>query len=424
MVVVSIESLTSSSNIDLAKVFLAHEFQHLISFNQKDFLKNISEEIWLNELRSEHSVSMIGYSEPYTNSNLKRRFDLFLENPSDSLVEWPNTLTDYAVVNAFGHYLAEQYGEKILSETLRNSKRVGIPSLNEYLALKGYSERFEDIFGYWMTANYLNDYSRDNRFGYSDQDLKYIHVTPQEQVYLSGSLSNISIPRNLKAWQPVWLEFNFNSYSGDPSKSVKLSLVGENNNLFSASYLVFYNDGTIQFGKFRSNQSNGSVYIISGGKPIQKIVVMPTNITKMNDFGKSEVGASLRIDLSLVEKKEAEAAIIQDGALIKRKGESEIYVVWGKYKRYLPAGVINLYGHLNLADAIGLEPEIFNSYTTTNYVKYVNDEKVYALWPDGTKHWLNITPQQWDASGRDWEAIFTINDLELNYYQAGLDIIR
>jgi len=54
----------------------------------------------------------------------------------------------------------------------------------------------------------------------------------------------------------------------------------------------------------------------------------------------------------------------------------------------------------------------------------VNDEKVYAVWPDGTKHWLDITPQQWDASGRDWNAIFIINDLELNTYKTGADITR
>lgn len=87
-------------------------------------------------------------------------------------------------------------------------------------------------------------------------------------------------------------------------------------------------------------------------------------------------------------------------------------------------GVISLYGHLNVANAIEIELEVFNSYTTSNYIKYLNDEKVYAVWPEGSKHWLNITPQQWDASGRDWGAIFTINDLEVNYYKTGEDIIR
>lgn len=46
------------------------------------------------------------------------------------------------------------------------------------------------------------------------------------------------------------------------------------------------------------------------------------------------------------------------------------------------------------------------------------------LWPDGTKHWLNISAAQWDASGRDWGAIFIINDREAAFYAAGADIVR
>ena len=35
-----------------AKSFLAHEFVHLITINQKDLLRNVSEETWLNEARA------------------------------------------------------------------------------------------------------------------------------------------------------------------------------------------------------------------------------------------------------------------------------------------------------------------------------------------------------------------------------------
>ena len=116
--------------------------------------------------------------------------------------------------------------------------------------------------------------------------------------------------------------------------------------------------------------------------------------------------------------------MVKDGSLIHKKGEKEIYVVWGKYKRYLTPGIISLYGHLDPNKAIGVEPEKFNAYQTSNYVKHADDERVYAVWPDETKHWLNITPRLWDESGRSWGAIFTINDLELNYYKTGEEIKR
>ena len=151
---------------------------------------------------------------------------------------------------------------------------------------------------------------------------------------------------------------------------------------------------------------------------------MATNGTKIDGFGESESGLSVRIDTKVVSTEEAVASVVKDGSLIKRRGESEIYVIWGKYKRYLNPGIISLYGHLDPTKAIELEPEVFHSYITANYVRYVDGEEVYAVWPDGTKHWMNITPKQWDDSGRDWNAIFVINDLELNYYKTGADIVR
>ena len=422
MISLNIDSLILDST--LTQVFLAHEFHHLISFNQKDLLKKVAEDIWLNELRAEYSVSLIGYDKPYISSNLKRRFDLFLENPSDSLTEWPNTLTDYAIINAFGNYLVEQYGSAVLSETLRNVKTIGIPSINEYLALKGYNERFEDIFGYWMAAMYLNDINKNNKLGYLDLDLRYIHIVPEQQTYLSNELLDISVFRFIKPWQPVWLEFDLSSFSGDLSKSVKLSALADTSKIFPVFYLVIYSDGTVEVNKLQINNGRGSVFIISSEKVPSKIIVMPTNSSKISDFSLSETGSSVRIDVAIVSTEEARASIVKDGSLIKRKGESEIYVIWGKYKRYLNPGVIFLYGHLDSTKAIEVEPEVFHSYTTANYVKYINDEKVYAVWPDGTKHWMKITPKQWDDSGRDWNAIFTINDLESNYYKTGTNITR
>lgn len=421
MFVINIESALTS--VDLAKVFLAHEFQHLISFNQKDVLRKISEDVWLNELRSEQAISLVGYDKPYSSSNLKRRIDFFTENPSDSLTEWPNEIADYAIINAFGRYAAEQYGNSIFIETMK-SNLAGIPSLNEYLAGRGYGERFEDIFGYWMGAMYLNDQSKDAKLGFLDFDLRYARVQPQRRFYISGGLSEATVLKSLKPWQPFWLEFNLSAIAGDPLKSFKISANGETGKIFPIFYMAFYGDGTVKTGKIRLNGNAGSANIVNSSGGLNKVVIMATEGTKLSDFGSSEGGSFLTVSGSVIETKTVEALTIKDGSLIKRPREKEIYVVWGKYKRYLSPGVISLYSHLNPANAIEIEPEVFNSYQTSNYVKYVNDERVYAVWPESSKHWLNITPQQWDASGRDWGAIFTINDLELNYYKIGPDITR
>ncbi|MEA3344536.1 MAG: hypothetical protein U9Q16_02570, partial [Patescibacteria group bacterium] len=39
---------------------VSHEFTHLITFNQKDKIYNVSEEIWLNEARAEYASTLTG----------------------------------------------------------------------------------------------------------------------------------------------------------------------------------------------------------------------------------------------------------------------------------------------------------------------------------------------------------------------------
>ena len=52
-----------------AKIFLGHEFQHLISHNQKELIRKVQEDVWLNELRSEYSVSLLAYNDNFYNSS-------------------------------------------------------------------------------------------------------------------------------------------------------------------------------------------------------------------------------------------------------------------------------------------------------------------------------------------------------------------
>ncbi len=168
MITVSAEIL--KSNVSLPKAFLAHEFQHLISFNQKELVYDISEEVWLNELRSEYAVSQVGYDNPFSGSSLERRMEVFLGEPSDSLTEWPNKTVDYGIAALFAEYLVEQYGANILSETLKDNS-LGINSLNKFLAGKGYLEKFGDVFVNWMVAVYLNNYLLNSRLGYKNSAL-------------------------------------------------------------------------------------------------------------------------------------------------------------------------------------------------------------------------------------------------------------
>ncbi len=390
---------------NLAKVFLGHEFQHLISYNQKELSRNVQEDIWLNELRSEYSISLLGYNDNFYRSNLERRVSAFLEDPSDSLTEWPNVSKDYVQVVLFGQYLLERFGPSIFKETLQSSM-IGIDSINRFLQNNNYIEKFSDIFEDWTIANYLNNISLNTRYGYQRDELKNIHVTPQQSFlsYPSAYFFNYS----LKPWQSAWYRYGFSSLPSD--KAVKIS--------YNPDYLfkILYVDNLGRIGALKNPD-----YITNPGG-LSSIVLMPINEFKTADFSSEESPRSVLVNVNFVDN--ALAQPIVDGSLIKRPGESEIYVVEGKYKRYLRSEIIKLYGQLDPSKAVELDDKIFNSYTTANYVRNINDKKVYAVWPDGTKHWLNMSGDYFTQSGRDWGAIFTINESEFNSYKKGADITK
>ncbi len=394
-------------DIQKAKSFLAHEFQHIISFNQKEVMNSSSEEVWLNELRSEYAITAAGFNDPFANSILFNRKESFLGNPSESLVEWPNRIEDYGIASMLGEYLVEQYGTAVLGDTVK-SRSYGIRSLDDFLV--GRYSNFKNSFFDWMAAVYINDTVLNSKFGYTRPELRDIHVRPQH-VQPLGAESHLALDVELKPWQPYWMEFILNGFN---DKAIKV----EASNNSSARALVWNSDGS-----FNSvDLPVGGGYVSNNGSGISKLALLVTNSEKTNGFSLNETASKISLIIYAVDNIEAKSRQLIDGALIRKYGQAEMYVISGKYKRYLSPEVIRLYGHLDPNAAIEVSSDIFDSYTTSNYVKNVNQEPVYAVWSDMTRHWLNMTGEYFTSSGRDWGAIFIINDLELNLYRRGPDV--
>lgn len=400
----------TGTNLKNAKMFLAHEFQHLISFNQKDILRKIEEDVWLNELRSEYSVSLAGYNEPYAGSGLERRAVVLTGQPSDSLTEWPNVSLDYAQVALFGEYLVEQYGPEILTETLRSSY-AGIDSINRFLENHNRKERFADVFGNWAVANYLNDISNDKRYGYIQKNFKNLKIFPTSITNLSNQAS-YNFYYSLRPWQPAWYKFNVGQ-SMMNTKAVKIDFAA------GALFRIFYADNL-----GRTAVLANLAYIDDPGG-LTDFVIIPVNQSKTFDFGANDTSAAISFALNFVDAAPGRGlSALKDGLLIKKPKEKELYVIEGKYKRYLNSDILGLYGHLDPSQAVEVDETAFNSYTTANYVREASDKKIYAVWSDNTKHWLNMTGEHFAQSGRDWNSVFIINEAEFNSYKTGSDITR
>ncbi len=210
----------------LAKVFLAHEFTHLITVNQKDLLRNVTEEVWLNEARAEYAPTLLGYDDTYKGSNLERRVKAFLEKPNDSLTEWLNRKEDYGAINLFTQYLVDHYGKKILVDSLQSDK-TGIESINYALVKNGFKDDFSQIFANWAIAVLVNDCKLGSRYCYLNKNLKDLRLVPT-LYYLPSIETVLSTYHDTTYWSANWHRFigggdNLTSeFEGDGSVEFKI----------------------------------------------------------------------------------------------------------------------------------------------------------------------------------------------------------
>lgn len=182
---------------------IAHELVHLITFNQKDRLQDIEEEVWLNEGRAEYASTLLGYDNEYTGSNLEKRVKEFLRDPSDSVVEWNGSSSDYGVLNIFIQYLVEQYGADILIDSLHSNK-TGIDSINYVLDLTKSPDDFGAAFTNWTIAVLINDCSISHKYCFKNPDLKMIRVMPQSNFLPTSSSSQLTANYITKGWAGNW----------------------------------------------------------------------------------------------------------------------------------------------------------------------------------------------------------------------------
>ncbi|MDP2946508.1 MAG: hypothetical protein Q8N88_00180 [Nanoarchaeota archaeon] len=208
-------------NNSLIYSLFAHEMQHLISWNQKENIRGVRDDIWLNELRSEYAPTICGYDSAYVGSNLERRVDDFLARPFDSITEWRGDRYDYPSVNVLGHYIAEQFGENIFKDIMQNNN-VGISSIESALASESYNLTFSQVFNNWAIANFLNDTSfYAGQYGYKNPYLKgTISVSPITYSIVSASVINIA--QKAKDWNPYMYRFFNKQESSAVAKDLEI----------------------------------------------------------------------------------------------------------------------------------------------------------------------------------------------------------
>lgn len=142
---------------------LAHEFQHLIHWNQ-----DAAETRFLNEAQSQIAFYACGYG------HAPQTFQ-FVKTPDTQLDEFDNGLDDYGEVYAWMYYLWIHYAGDTDEEraaffrALNGSKLKGLESFAEALKLKGVEKPLPQIIQEFLVANYAAAPElAEGQFGYDE----------------------------------------------------------------------------------------------------------------------------------------------------------------------------------------------------------------------------------------------------------------
>lgn len=313
--------------------FLAHEFQHMITFYQKQKLHSVEDDYWLNEARSEYASTLLGYDNNYSGSNLERRVKTFLSRPSDSLTEWRNETGDYGAVNIFMQYLVEHYGTRILTLMTQNNK-VGVASINAALQDMGYSETFNDIFMRWALANYLNNcgIGGQKNYCYLGANLNYnnLHVDPTSNYSLGqGSLEFATW---IKDWSPRWYKIDA---MDSQSRLLQINFEGfGTTGNFKVYYILNKNDGSYEINFMNiSPEQKGSSLFTNFGSQIKSVILVPVNMYKTSGFTSNEVNTPFSLKISTNVN---QPVLYSSGTLIKSTDDPKVYLIENGSKRWVP----------------------------------------------------------------------------------------
>ena len=300
MVYLNTQTLFSS----MVPSYLAHEFTHLITFNQKDWLKGLSEEIWLNEARADYSPTLLGYDNEYQNSNLQQRVKQFISSPSDSLTEWQAQNADYGVINLFIQYLVDHYGKEILVDSLQ-SPYIGIPSLNYALHKQGHKD-FSQIFTDWTIAIFLNDCDVGENYCYQNQNLKNLKVTPSLIFLPSTQKTEVLLNYSIKQWSGNW----YRIMGGEGE--LKLEFDGQNQVQFKLPYVLCQDTQTCQVSWLEvDSDQRGEIVFPNFGVDFTSLTLIPSIQSKISGFNGRESSFLFSISVSMETKSEKEELIAQ-----------------------------------------------------------------------------------------------------------------
>ncbi|MCD4654241.1 hypothetical protein K8T06_09925 [bacterium] len=160
----------NSPSGDYMVAVLAHEFQHLIHYEQ-----DANEASWVDEGCAELAMWLFGHPD---------HISMFNTNPDNNLTEWNGKWSDYIKTYLWTLYFYEQFGGESSIFDFVSEQANGINGFENFFVDHGYSATFAHYFSQWTVANYLDDCSIETgQFGYAGDNLPAFSTIAEHSTY-------------------------------------------------------------------------------------------------------------------------------------------------------------------------------------------------------------------------------------------------
>ena len=246
-----IDSGYANSNFDTTISTLAHEFQHMVNYNQKKVSHNLTSGQWYNEMLSMLCEDMmqehLGIKDEDSPKARTTTFNAYYYYSGISEYNSKNQICSYATAFSFGSFIARNFGGAELVQKISQNSYVDNDSIiNAVNSLNGTKYTYDDLFEKYLLAlfgdsTYTHNKDADCTLEYNSGDYSSApYEYPMTAYNIFDSEYSFSVNEK-KYYGPAIFYANAKSVELRPENGILIHGIGT----FSASSLsVSFSSGT------------------------------------------------------------------------------------------------------------------------------------------------------------------------------------